>query len=97
MTRRQPRLNGTDTRFPYTSLFRSTTAKWVAERSDRPELAQLSAMLERAAGAIALLHGPTHVFDFANRAYLDLIGRDDIVGRSVAEVDRKSTRLNYSH
>src|SRR3546814_2578467 len=50
-----------------------TTAKVLAERSHRAELAQLSAMLEQAPGAIALLHGPTHVFDFANRAYLDLI------------------------
>ncbi|RIA37716.1 PAS domain S-box-containing protein [Hephaestia caeni] len=63
-----------------------TTAKVLAERSHRAELAQLSTMLEQAPGAIALLHGPTHVFDFANRAYLELIGRDDIVGRSVAEV-----------
>ncbi|MCM8729556.1 PAS domain-containing protein [Hephaestia sp. GCM10023244] len=62
-----------------------TTAKVFVERSNIAELERFSAMLEQAPGAVALLRGPDHVFDFANRAYFDLVGRDDIIGRTVAE------------
>jgi len=34
---------------------------------------------------VALLRGPRHVFEFANDAYARLIGRDDVVGKTVGE------------
>ncbi|MDP8921019.1 MAG: PAS domain S-box protein, partial [Pseudomonadota bacterium] len=35
---------------------------------------------------IAILSGPDHVFEFTNPAYLELIGRHDVVGRRVRDV-----------
>jgi PAS domain S-box-containing protein len=35
---------------------------------------------------IAILSGPDHVFEFANTAYLDLIGRHEVVGKRVRDV-----------
>ena len=34
---------------------------------------------------MAILEGPEHVFTLANRAYLDLVGNRDIIGRPIAE------------
>ncbi len=34
---------------------------------------------------IAVLRGPTHVYELANGPYLELVGRPDIVGRSIRE------------
>ena len=35
---------------------------------------------------IAMLSGPEHVYEFANAAYLDLIGRHDVIGKKVRDV-----------
>lgn len=43
-------------------------------------------MFERAPGFIAFAEGPEHRFVFANTAYRRFIGRDDVIGKSVAEV-----------
>lgn len=46
---------------------------------------QLRALFEQAPGIVAVLRGPTHVFEIANRAYIELVGGRDIVGKTVAE------------
>jgi PAS domain S-box-containing protein len=46
----------------------------------------LTQMFEQAPTFMALLRGPDHRFELANPSYLRLIGRIDIVGRTVAEV-----------
>lgn len=38
-----------------------------------------------APGFVAVLNGPDHIFEMANTAYLDIVGRNDIVGSKVAE------------
>ncbi|WP_233135651.1 PAS domain-containing protein [Agrobacterium vaccinii] len=45
----------------------------------------LDKLFEQAPTFIALLHGPDHRFELANRSYMTLVGRDDLVGRTVAE------------
>lgn len=47
---------------------------------------QIRRLFMRAPSFVAVLRGPNHVFDFANEAYLRLIGRHDIVGRTLVDV-----------
>jgi PAS domain S-box-containing protein len=46
---------------------------------------QIRRLFMRAPSFVAILRGPDHVFDFANEAYLRLVGRQDVVGRPLAE------------
>ncbi|MET0291186.1 MAG: HAMP domain-containing sensor histidine kinase [Steroidobacteraceae bacterium] len=62
-----------------------TTAAVIGERSRKSEVARLRELFEQAPGAVALLHGPAHVFELANAAYLELIGNRPVIGRAVAE------------
>jgi PAS domain S-box-containing protein len=45
----------------------------------------LRTLFEQAPGFAAVLREPEHVFTIANRAYCDLVGRQDIVGKSIRE------------
>lgn len=45
----------------------------------------LTQLFEQAPTFIALLRGPDHRFELANPSYLNLVGRHDILGRTVAE------------
>lgn len=45
----------------------------------------LTQLFEQAPTFIALLRGPEHRFELANPSYMNLVGRHDIVGRTVAE------------
>lgn len=63
-----------------------TTEKVLAQRARESELDRLRSLFEQAPIAIALLHGPDHVYAIANAAYLRLIGRRDIIGKRVADV-----------
>lgn len=47
---------------------------------------RLRLFFQQAPGMIAILSGPEHVFEFANAAYLDLIGRCDVIGKQVRDV-----------
>ncbi|WP_119679400.1 hybrid sensor histidine kinase/response regulator [Indioceanicola profundi] len=76
-----------------------TTEKVLAERrlrSTEAELREANARLaaegkhlrelfRQAPGFMAVLHGPDHVFELANAAYHQLVGRRDLVGESVRE------------
>ncbi|KAB8038225.1 PAS domain S-box protein [Janthinobacterium aquaticum] len=62
-----------------------TTEKVRAERQLQGEHARLAQMFEQAPGFMVMLNGPQHVFSLANRAYLELIGERELIGRSVAE------------
>jgi PAS domain S-box-containing protein len=44
----------------------------------------LRSLFAQAPSFMAVLHGRDHVFELANEAYLDLVGRSDIIGKSVA-------------
>ncbi|WP_051228645.1 PAS domain-containing sensor histidine kinase [Pleomorphomonas oryzae] len=49
------------------------------------EIALLRDLFEQAPGFIAVLTGPTHVFELANDAYRRLVGRDNLIGQPLAE------------
>ena len=63
-----------------------TTAKVLAERHAQGEIGRLHGMFEQAPGFMALLGGPQHEFVLANKAYLDLVGNRDVIGKTVREV-----------
>ena len=46
---------------------------------------RLRVLFEQAHGFMCILRGPSHVFEFANAAYLRLVGARDLVGKSVRE------------
>lgn len=62
-----------------------TTERVRAERRSAAERDRLAEMFQQAPGFMALLHGPTHVFDLTNKAYQTLIGERSVLGRTVAE------------
>lgn len=69
-----------------------TTRRVLAERQNAAMLRetrfaadQLRTMFDQTPSFIALLKGPDHVFEIANAAYMRLTGRQDIIGKSVAD------------
>ncbi len=62
-----------------------TSERIRAERTHLAERDRLQQMFQQAPGFMAMLRGPNHVFEMVNPAYLELIGRRNIVGRTVAE------------
>lgn len=57
----------------------------LGRRARQAEVDRLRELFRQAPAPIALLRGPQHVFDIANEAYLSLIGRSDIIGKTVKE------------
>jgi signal transduction histidine kinase len=53
--------------------------------AERAQVARLASVFDHTPVGVATLHGPQHVFDFANREYLGMVGHRDIVGKSVRE------------
>lgn len=62
-----------------------TTRLVLAERENVREIGRLRELFHQAPSAVALLHGPDLVFEFANDAYATLVGRRDILGKSLVE------------
>ncbi len=68
------------------ALVVETTDKVRAERYLAGEQDRLRAMFAQAPGFTATLVGPEHRYELANEAYLGLVERRDIAGRTVGEV-----------
>ncbi len=51
----------------------------------REETGLLRELFEQAPSFMAVLRGPAHVFELANRPYLRLVGGRDVIGRTVGE------------
>ncbi|MFC4930885.1 hybrid sensor histidine kinase/response regulator [Massilia sp. GCM10023247] len=62
------------------------TGQVLAERYRDQENQRLVDLFEQAPGIIAVLRGPQHVFEIANKSYCELIGRFDLVGKTAREV-----------
>lgn len=62
-----------------------TTARIMSERQVLAERERLRQMFDQAPGFMAMLQGDQHVFELANAAYIKLIGRSDILGKTVCE------------
>lgn len=63
-----------------------TTHAVLARRRQQSEMERLRALFTQAPGAIAVLEGPQFRFTVANDAYLRLINRRDIIGKTLREV-----------
>ena len=63
-----------------------TTAIVLARRSAEAEIQRLGGMFAQAPGAVAILRGPSHVFEIVNPAYEALVGRTGLAGKAVADV-----------
>jgi signal transduction histidine kinase len=61
-----------------------TTRQVEARRERDEQIDLLREMFEQAPGAIALLRGPTHIFELTNAAYRELVGRQSLIGEAVA-------------
>nr|WP_281409333.1 PAS domain-containing sensor histidine kinase [Microvirga terricola] len=61
----------------------------------REEQKHLRSLFEQAPGFIAVLSGPDHVYELANRAYLQVVGRHDVVGKTVAEALPEIAQQGY--
>ena len=70
-----------------------TTAGVTAERTRIAQMQRLISLFEQAPGFVAITRGHDHVYEIANPAYLDFVGRENIVGLSVRaalpELDQK--------
>src|SRR3546814_16271594 len=100
MIRRQPRYTLTDTLFPYTPLFRSVAggreddAKLLGERVLLSDPANPRARL-----AMAEIQLAFHNLGAAEKAFAALTQLPEVAAPAEQGlgIDRKSTRLNYSH
>ncbi|WP_194755481.1 putative bifunctional diguanylate cyclase/phosphodiesterase [Aliidiomarina indica] len=50
------------------------------------ERTRVNSLFQQAPGFLCVVKGKDHIFEITNQAYLQLIGRNDIIGKSVAEV-----------
>ncbi len=68
-----------------TDLFRRAKAVQEVNQSLNKERQHLRELFEQAPGFIAALSGPDHVFTLANAAYRAVVGRSELIGKSVRE------------
>jgi PAS domain S-box-containing protein len=67
-----------------------------ARRARQAELKRWQEIFQRAPAGIALLRGPGHVYEFANDAYLRVVGKTgDIIGRTVSEAVPEVVEQGY--
>jgi len=67
------------------SVFRRAQAVEAVNRALDAERAHLRRLVEQAPAFAAFLRGPQYVFEIANLAYCQLVGRNDLIGRPVRE------------
>src|SRR3546814_20536547 len=97
MIRRPPRSTRTDTLFPYTTLFRSTSAKCTL---DHAQLSTLTWLLDNGIYTVETLQ---EYFESVDRSRMDAAAVTQLCiahgyrPTEKALADRKSTRLNSSH
>lgn len=65
---------------------KDVTDRKLLEKAIADERDQFYEMFQKAPSAIGMLKGPNHVFEMANPLYLKLIGKKNILGKTVAEV-----------
>ena len=58
-------------------------ARQAVARAVQGEAQRIRQLFDRAPGFIAIMRGPQHVFEFVNRAYVQLVGDRNLVGSTV--------------
>ena len=77
------------------AIVTETTQKVRAERWLQGEQDRVRRMFEQAPSFMALLTGPEHRIEFANPAYMNLVGDRDVVGKTVAEALPEAVSQGY--
>jgi signal transduction histidine kinase/PAS domain-containing protein len=72
-----------------------TTAKVRAMTHIRHERERMAQMFGQAPGFMAMLRGPTHVFELANASYMRLVGDRPLIGRTAAEAIPEAAGQGY--
>ena len=67
----------------------------MSARGDKQQREQLQLMFEQAPGFMALLEGSDHKIVLANRAFRELVGNRDVVGRTVADAIPEFTEHGF--
>ena len=62
-----------------------TTHQVLSERHRQQENERLHQLFQQAPGMIAVIRGPDHVFELVNEAYIQLVGRRELLGRTARE------------
>ncbi|QDX28355.1 PAS domain S-box protein [Sphingomonas suaedae] len=62
-----------------------TTRTVMGERARLAEVERLHELFQQSPGAVALLRGPTHIFEMANPAYAELVGHRALLGKPLAQ------------
>ncbi|SNS86940.1 PAS domain S-box-containing protein [Noviherbaspirillum humi] len=62
-----------------------TTQQVLLERHQKEENERLRRLFQQAPGIMAVLREPRHVFELVNDAYLQLVGRRELIGREVRD------------
>ncbi|MBA3598413.1 MAG: GAF domain-containing protein [Methylibium sp.] len=82
----------------------STTMRTLKVERERKErllddqenaLKTMTALFDQAPGLMAILKGPSHRFEIANRAYHDFVGQRDIIGKPALEALPELTSQGY--
>jgi PAS domain S-box-containing protein len=68
-----------------TDMFRRAQAVQEVNQTLSRERQHLQELFEQAPGFIAAVSGPDHVFTMANAAYRQMVGRSDLIGKTVVE------------
>src|SRR3546814_14973473 len=101
MILRPPRSTRTDTRFPYTTLFRSSIPCIEEEGLEADDIIACYVMAAKAAGwKTTIVSSDKDLMQLVEDGSVDMLDtmNDRRIGRDyVIEKDRKSTRLNSSH
>ena len=69
--------------------------KALAEPARQTETQWLYSLFERAPSFMAVVREPGHVYELANSAYLRLVGRDEVVGKTFLDIGRKVEDRDY--
>ena len=80
-----PLLDAAGTPVAVLAIVIDTTAKVRAERRVSSERERLHRMFVQAPSFMAMLHGPDHVFDLVNPAFMHLVGPREVLGKPVRE------------
>src|SRR5690606_35164934 len=72
-----------------------TTRRVLTEQRLSGERSRLARMFDQAPVFMAMLRGPEHCFEFANAAYLELVGREHIIGIPVLEALPEAGRQGW--
>ncbi len=72
------------------------TAQVAIRKAEQNQRERMMQVFERSPGGIAMLVGPTHIFEYANEEYYSMIGLGrEIIGKSVAEAVSEVVRQGF--